>query len=152
LQDIVTPEPKIVSLGTARGTQTIEINIPNGIGDGDTVQYQGLAPGGQDLVVTFRIKPDNNWQKQGNNLVVELTAVVWDLIIGADVPIMDIRGNKLMLTIPPGTQPGTMLRVRDRGMPDRSGKNGDMLVRISVRIPKNISPELIENIRKETKK
>jgi molecular chaperone DnaJ len=100
-------------------------------------------------VVTFRIKPDPNWQQQNNNLIVNLTATVWQLVAGAEVPVMDIRNNKLMLTIPPSTQPGSLLRIRGRGLPDRNSQNGDMLVRIHTRIPSKISPELLAAVQKE---
>jgi curved DNA-binding protein len=149
LQDMANPSPKIISVGTSTGTHTIEVTVPPGIADGDNVQYQGLAPGGQDLVVTFRIKPDPNWQQQSNNLIVNLTATVWQLVAGAEVPVMDIRNNKLMLTIPPSTQPGSLLRIRGRGLPDRNSQNGDMLVRIHTRIPSKISPELLAAVQKE---
>jgi DnaJ-class molecular chaperone len=149
LQDVASPGTRLVSVGTAAGTQTIEIHIPNGITDGDNVQYQGLAPGGQDLVITFRIRPDSNWQRQDYNIVTNLTASIWQLIAGSQVPVTDIRGNQLMLAIPPMTQPGALLRVRGRGLPDRIGHNGDMLVRVSAKIPQKISPELMAAIQKE---
>jgi curved DNA-binding protein len=149
LQDVASPGTRLVSVGTAAGTQTIEIQIPNGISDGDNVQYQGLAPGGQDLVVTFRIRPDPNWQRQDCNLVTGLTVSVWQLIAGFEVPVSDIRGNQLMLTIPPMTQPGALLRIRARGLPNRSGQNGDMLVRVAARLPAKISPELMAAIQQE---
>jgi len=149
LFDLANPGPRVVSVGTAAGTQAIEIDIPNGINDGDSVQYSGLAPGGQDLVISFRIKPDSTWQRQNNNLITNLTATIWQLVAGADVPIVDIRGNKLMLTIPPMTQPGSLLRVRSRGLMDRNGQNGDMLVRMAARIPQKINPELLAAIQKE---
>jgi molecular chaperone DnaJ len=149
LQDVASPGKRLISVGTSAGTQAIEIEIPNGIMDGDNVQYSGLAPGGQDLVVTFRIKPDGNWQRQGSNLTTTLTATVWQLIAGADVPIVDIRGQKLMLTIPGMTQPGALLRIKGRGVPDRAGNTGDMLVRMATRIPQKISPELMTAIQKE---
>lgn len=149
LQDVATPGKRLISVGTAAGTQAIEIEIPNGIGDGDHVQYSGLAPGGQDLVVTFRIRPDPDWQRQESNLTTTLTVTVWQLIAGADVPIVDIRGQKLMLTVPAMTQPGTLLRIKGRGLPDRAGNTGDMLMRMDTRIPQKISPDLIIAIQKE---
>jgi len=136
-------------VGTAAGTQTIEIEIPAGISDGDNVQYPGLAPGGQDLVVTFRIRPDANWQQQDNNLITNLSVSVWQLVAGAEVAVTDIRGTELMLTVPPMTQPGALLRVRGRGLRDRNGKTGDMLVRMTARVPTKISPELLAAIQKE---
>ena len=151
LKDVADPGPRMVSVGTSAGTQAIEIQIPNGINDGDNVQYPALAPGGQDLVITFRVKPMPNWERQGNNLITGLTATVWQLVAGAEMPIYDIKGNKLMLTIPSMTQPGAMLRVRGRGVPDRAGQPGDMLVRMSSRIPNKVSPELMAAIQKELK-
>jgi len=151
LQDIANPGPKMVSIGTSAGTQVIEINIPNGINDGDSVQYAGLAPGGQDLVVTFRIHPDPNWQRQDYNLITNLTVSIWQLITGDDVPVTDIRNSKLILTIPPMTSPGSLLRIRGRGLSNRSGQNGDMLLRVSAKLPTKISPELMNAIQKELK-
>jgi hypothetical protein len=57
-----------VALGTQQGTSTVEIDIPLGINDGDNVQYPGLAPGGQDLVIEFRIHPHAEFQRHGLNL------------------------------------------------------------------------------------
>jgi curved DNA-binding protein len=149
LQDVADPGPRIISVGTSTGAQTIEIEIPTGINDNDNVQYEGLAPGGQDLVVTFKIKPDEKWQRQGSNLITTLTATVWQLTAGADVHIQDIKNNQLVLTIPPMTQPGSMLRIKNRGLPDRAGQHGDMLVKMAARIPHSISPELMAAIRRE---
>lgn len=149
LQDVAQPGTKMVSVGTAAGTQTIEIEIPAGIGDGDNVQYPGLAPGGQDLVVTFRIRPDNKWQQQDTNLITNLSLSIWQLVAGDEVPVVDIRGTELMLTVPAMTQPGALLRVKGRGLKDRNGKNGDMLVRMIARVPNKISPELLAAIQKE---
>lgn len=149
LDDVARPGPKLISVGTASGTQTIEIEIPAGINDGDSVQYPGLAPGGQDLVVTFRIKPDSRWQKNGTNLVTESSVTVWQLIIGGEITLVDILGNRLIATIPPKTQPGAVLRLKGRGLPDRSGQKGDILVKLVARIPAVISDQLLDAIRTE---
>jgi len=152
LQDVANPGKRLVSVGTAAGTQAIEIEIPNGISDGDHVQYPGLAPGGQDLVVTFKIRPDDKWQRQDNNLITSLSVSIWQLVAGAELPVTDIRGTQLMLTVPQMTQPGALLRVRSRGLQDRNGRVGDMLVRMVARIPTKISPELMAAIQKELNK
>jgi molecular chaperone DnaJ len=52
-----------------------------------------------------------------------------------------------MLTLPARTQPGSLLRLKGKGLPDRSGQIGDLLVRIQARVPEYIEPELIEKIR-----
>jgi DnaJ-class molecular chaperone len=152
IQDVASPGTRVVAMGTQTGTHNIEITIPNGIEDGDNVQFSGLGPGGQDLVITFRIHPDRAWQRTGNNIVTEHSASVWKLIAGGTMTMMDIRGNRIELGIPPRTQPGSLLRARGRGLPDRSGKIGDMMVRIQAEIPTKISEELLAAIQLESTK
>ena len=80
----------------ALGNHTVEIDIPLGINDGDNVQYGGIAPGGADLVVQFRIHPEPNWSRDGLNLITEIAVPVWDLILGGEFTITDIQGNQLI--------------------------------------------------------
>lgn len=147
LADIATGGRRPVSVSTPQGTQTIEIDIPLGINDGDQMQYAGLAPGGQDLVVQFRIHPNPNWDRHGLDLVTEQTVLIWDLILGCEFNLTDVTGQQLEITVPPRTQPRTMLRLRGKGLRDRSGQTGDILVRIATKIPDTISPELITAIK-----
>jgi DnaJ-class molecular chaperone len=63
--------------------------------------------------------------------------------------VTDILGNQLALTVPANTAPGTLLRARGRGLPDRSGNRGDMLVRLQATLPAVVSPELMSAIKQE---
>ena len=139
-------------MGTQTGTHNIEITVPQGIQDGDNVQFSGLGPGGQDLVITFRIHPDHTWQRNGNNVTTEHSASIWKLIAGGTITMLDIRGNRIELSIPAQTQPNSLLRARGRGLPDRSGNLGDMLVRIQAEIPRKIPEELLAAIQLESAK
>ena len=150
IQDVAAPGSRVVSMGTQTGTHNIEINIPNGITDGDNVQYPNIGPGGQDLVITFRVHPDKSWQRVNNNVHTETTASMWKFIAGGDVPMLDIRGNRIEISVPANTQPGSMLRARGRGLPDQNGHLGDMLVRMQARLPARISPELMAAIQQES--
>lgn len=146
LQDVATAGRKTISVGTHQGTMAVEIEIPPGINDGDTVQYPGVGPGGMDLMITFRIHPNPQWEKQGSNLLTEQFTDIWGLIIGTELQIRDILGSTLSLTIPPRTQPGTMFRLRGRGLAQRSGSAGDLLVRVQATIPKDIPQNIIDAI------
>jgi DnaJ-class molecular chaperone len=137
-----------VSLGTQNGVQGAEIDIPRGIEDEDNVQYQGLGPGGSDLVVTFRVHGHANWQRQGANLITEQRVPLWDLILGGDITVRDILGQELVTRVPAGTQPGTMLRLRGRGLPHKDGSTGDIFVRVQTLLPTRIAPEILEAIEK----
>lgn len=148
LLDVAQGGRKPVSIGTAQGQSTIEIDLPLGLNDGDNVQYQGLAPGGQDLVVTFRMRPDSTWERDGLDLTREHTVSIWDLILGADVSVQNILGHTLTIRVPGRCQPGTVLRCRGQGIRDRRGAQGDMFVKLRATIPDNLSPELLEAIEK----
>jgi curved DNA-binding protein len=131
---------------------TIEIEIPLGINDGDNVQYSGIGPGGTDLIVNFRIHPNPRWQRNGLHLSTEHQVSIWDCIVGGETTVSDILGNQLTLTIPPGTNPGSTLRLKGRGLTAKNNHPGDLLVRIISRIPADIPAELIEQIKLVQKK
>ena len=152
IQDVANPGPRVVAMGTQTGTHNIEVTIPKGIQDGDNVQFSGLGPGGQDLVITFRIHPDRTWQRTGNNVTTDQMVSIWKLIAGGTITMLDIRGNRIELSIPPKTQPGSLLRARGRGFSDRSGTVGDMLVRVQAEIPAKIPEELLAAIQQESAK
>jgi DnaJ-class molecular chaperone len=147
LRDVAQGGRRTISVGTPTGTQAVDIEIPLGIDDGDSVQYPGLAPGGLDLIVAFRIHPDPRWFRNGLNLIAEHIAGIWDLILGTDARIRDILGTEILFTIPPNCQPGTTLRLKARGLRHRSGQQGDILIKIQARLPEEIDPELLDHIR-----
>lgn len=142
LNDVARGGTRPVSLGA----MTVELEIPLGINDGDNVQYNNLGYEGLNLVVNYRIHPHPRWQRQGLNLSQEETVSIWDLILGGEIIVRDILGNDLSLTVPPRTQPGTQLRLRSRGLRDRSGAQGDLIVRIQAQVPTDIGPELLAQI------
>lgn len=146
LVDAARGGSKTVQVGTSQGSSTVEIEIPTGIEDGDNVQYGGIAPGGMDLVVQFRVHPDQRWRRQGQDLYTDLSVSIWDLILGAEIEFDTILGTRLSLRIPPNTQPGTNMRVRGQGMPKKNSTSGDAMLRIQAEIPKTISPELLAAI------
>ena len=147
LHDAVTGGRRLVAIGTRQGTQNVEIDIPAGIDDGNAVRYPKLAPGGQDLVVVFRVQPDPVWIRQDNNLYREIPVSFWDLILGAEVTIKTITGNELILKIPARTQPGTVLRMRGYGIKSTAGVVGDLMIKTQARLPDTITKDLEEHIR-----
>jgi curved DNA-binding protein len=148
LEDVARGGPRTISVGTQQGTHAVEIEIPQGINDGDSVQYAGIGPGGMDLIITFRIHPNPKWARHGQNLITDQSVSIWDLILGCELTIKDILGNNLMLTVAPNTQPGAVLRLRGRGLTDRNTTAGDLLVRIQAQLPDVIDPELLALIEK----
>ena len=152
LQDVARGGSRTVSVGTHSGTQAVEIEIPLGINDGDTVQYPKLAPGGLDLVITFRVHPNPRWQRHGTNVITDYPVSVWTLILGGEIVVDDVLGNQFSLSIPERTQPGTMLRMRGRGLRQRQGPTGDLIVRVQAQIPTDIDPDLLSAIERSQSK
>jgi len=137
---------KTLNVGTSLGSSTVQIGVPRGVDNGDNVQYNGVAPNGMDLVVNFRIHPDARWRRDGLNLHTEQRISVWDLILGTDLEIATIANAKIVMRVPPNTQPGTVMRVRSHGMPNNQGQIGDCFVRLQAELPQKISPEIVAAI------
>jgi curved DNA-binding protein len=151
LEDVARGGKKTVAVNTSSGSNTVDIEIPQGIDDGDNVSYGGIAPGGLDLVIQYRIQPDNRFQRNGLNLYINVSVSVWDLLVGGEVTVTDILGTQMTMRIPAGTQPGTNMRIRAHGLRDRSGQQGDLMVRIDAEIPRTIAPELVAAIQQYRK-
>jgi curved DNA-binding protein len=148
LLDVATGGKRTVSLGTQAGVSAVEIEIPLGINDGDNVQYEGIGPGGSDLVVQFKVSPDRVWQRDGLNLTQEVRIDIWNLILGGDLTIDTLTGKTLSTRVPARTQPGTVLRLKSQGLRDRAGQTGDIMIRVQAQIPENIAAEIIDAIQK----
>jgi curved DNA-binding protein len=146
LTDIAQGGLRTISVGTQQGTMAVEIEIPQGISDGDRVQYARIGPGGMDLIITFRIHNHPRWQRQGQTLICEETVSLWDLIVGCNLTVKDMLNNQLQVTVPPRTQPGTMIRLKGRGLASKQNPPGDLLIRIQGRIPDTIDTELLAQI------
>ena len=147
LYDVAVGGTRTVTIATQQGVSAVEITIPCGIDDGANVQYPGIAPDGLDLVVQFRIHPDSRWERQGLNLITEIKVPIWDLITGGSIEVTDIYNSSLAAQIVPGTQPGTLLRLRGRGLKNQQGQQGDAFVKVAVIIPPRIAPEIVDAIR-----
>jgi len=152
LQDVAQGGKRPVTVGTQQGTMTIEIEIPLGIEDGANIQYPGIGPGNTDLIVNFRIHQHPKWHRDGLNLTTDHSISVWDCLVGGETKVKDILGNEYTLSIPPMSQPGSLLRLKGKGLASRHTVPGDLLIRLHTKMPNKISPELIDLIKEEQKK
>jgi curved DNA-binding protein len=144
LEDVARGGPRMINIAN----HTVEIMIPAGIEDGDNVRYGGIGPGNTDIIALFRINPDTKWQRNGADVFTEIVVLVWDLILGTELTLATLAGNTVQITVPPGTQPGTVLRVRGYGLPRKqSTQRGDIMIRLQARLPESIPEDLQEHIR-----
>lgn len=133
--------------GIVQKEDIIKINIPAGVGKGMqmTMSGKGNAPrrGGVngDLLVVIDEESHPDLIREGNDLIYNLFISIPDAVLGAHVEVPTIDNN-VKIKIEPGTQPGKILRLRGKGLPEVNGYGrGDLLVNVNVWIPKNPSRE-----------
>jgi DnaJ-class molecular chaperone len=131
-------------------SETLTVRVPPGVDEGGRLRIPGKgAPGigggpAGDLHVTLHIRPHKVFRRDGRNLELDLPITVREAIQGAKVEVPTLDG-RATLTIPPGTDSGTRLRMRGKGVPDpRGGPPGDLLVRVQVRVPRGVDEQARE--------
>ncbi|NLF39389.1 J domain-containing protein [bacterium] len=124
--------------------RTYDVRIPAGIGDGDRIRLKGQ--GGQsssaagDLYLRVHIAPDPRFVLKGHDLETDLPVTPAEAALGAKVTVHTMTGD-VTLAVSPGTNSGTRLRLRGRGMPARGTRPaGDLLVTVKIMVPKTLSP------------
>ncbi len=147
-QEVTQPCPVCGGHGLVRGEQHINVEVPAGITDGARLRLAGRGdaggPGGTngDLYVEIRIEPDDRFERDGDDLVTRVPVSIVQATLGATVQVPLIDGSETSLDIPPGTQPGAVLRVEGAGM-GRLGRRGrgDLRVVVDVEVPTKLSKE-----------
>lgn len=142
--------------GVVRDEEVIPLNIPAGVEDGMQFSVNGKgnsAPRGGvpgDLIVVIEEIDHEYFSRQGNHLVYQLNVSFVDVTLGTSVEIPTIDG-KAKIKIEPGTQPGKILRLKNKGIPSLQGYGkGDQLVEVTVFVPKSVTREeqaLLEQLR-----
>ena len=136
--------------GVTKGEEVIEINIPAGVSEGMVVNVPGKGNAGKhngvngDIQVLIKEEPNDTFIRNGQDLYYTLLLDLPTAILGGEVDIPTISGNKISLKIDPGTQPGKQVRLRGKGLPAVQGYGrgtGDIIVNISVYIPKTLTKE-----------
>ncbi|WP_028042323.1 molecular chaperone DnaJ [Candidatus Stoquefichus massiliensis] len=140
---------------------TVELNIPAGINTHQQLRVQGKghrgANGGPngDLYVEIYVKPHQHFQRDGKNIYITIPISAVDATLGCEVDVPTVNGD-VTLKVPEGTQPGTTLRLKGKGVKDLRGDNyGDQFVKIDVKISTKLSREekdLFNKLRKAGKK
>ena len=146
--------PACYGEGIVQKEDIIKISIPAGVGKGMqmTVGGKGNAPrrGGVngDLLVVIDEEDHPELIREGNDLIYNLFISIPDAIIGTHVEVPTVDNN-VKIKIEPGTQPGKILRLRGKGLPEVNGYGrGDLLVNVNVWIPKELSREELKIIEK----
>lgn len=159
LSEVYTGKKIIASYRLNNGKeQTVDLSIPIGIRHGDKIRFQGMGqhditgipPG--DLYVQVNVMSTNEFEVHGLDLITIKRVNVLKLITGTTLEIKTPSNNSFALNVKAGTQPGTTLRLTGKGLPNRSGNPGSILVKIIGQVPMSMEHEDIEQIEQITKK
>jgi molecular chaperone DnaJ len=139
--------------GVTEETKRYRVNVPAGVHDGSRIRLAGKGEAGYrggargDLYVTTRVEPSPVFrQRPDGNLEVDLPVTVAEAIQGATVEVPTLKGSKL-IRIPPGTEHGSIQRLRGEGPPRTKGSGrGDIFFRVKLDVPKDLSDEQREAV------
>jgi DnaJ-class molecular chaperone len=142
---------------TVGDRQTIDLTIPAGVTDRQTLRLKGQGlPGFEggpagDAYVEVHIQPHPHFTRKDNNIHLDLPVSLAEAVLGAKIEVPTIDGP-VSMTVPKGANTGTTLRLRGRGIVDqKTGRRGDQYVRLQVVLPKELDPELEEFARRWAK-
>ena len=144
---IVTPCPTCQGTGREPSSRSVNVRVPAGVVDGQRIRLKGKGqPGTQgaaagDLFVDVHVSKDPVFSRRGRDVTTRVDVPVTSALLGTTVKVPTLD-EPVTLKVPAGTQPGTTMRVRGRGVPS-SGRHaaGDMLVTVNVTVPKKLNKE-----------
>ena len=150
---IRTPCKKCGGKGRIRRARRISINVPAGIDNGQAITLRGEGEQGKrggaagDLYVYFSVKPHKLFKRRGNDIYLEVAVSFANAALGAEITVPTLEDN-IKYKIPEGTQPGTVFRIRGKGIKRLGGNDrGDMYITVGVEIPRRLSSKQKELLR-----
>ncbi len=125
--------------------RTLDINIPKGVADGQTLRLKGQGAPGRagagDALIEIGIRPHAVYRREGENLVMDLPVSIPDAVLGGKVQA-DTPDGPVTLSVPKGSNSGAMLRLKGRGLADAQGRRGDLMARLVLTLPDEADAEL----------
>lgn len=142
---IARPCTKCAGKGRIRHTKKMQVNVPAGIDDGQAFAISGQGDHGVNagpagnLNVTVSVRPDPLFERDGFHVLCEVPLTFMQMALGDEITVPTIDG-KVQYNVPEGTQPNTVFRLRNKGIPYVSGRGrGDQYVTVTLEVPKNLN-------------
>ena len=136
-----------------RTERRVVITVPPATETGSRIRLRGQgaagaggAPAG-DIIITFQVQPDRFFRRDGLDIICEVPINMVQAAVGTRLRVRTLDGKKVMLRIPPGTQPGRKFRIKGQGI-ERNAHRGDQLVQVQVTIPERLTEEQQEQLKK----
>jgi molecular chaperone DnaJ len=144
--------------GNTKERKKIKVTIPVGIDTGGKIRLRGMGnPGSNggpygDLIITVDVKKSQQFDREGNDVFTKVFISYPDAVLGGKVPVKTLT-KEIKITIPPGTKPGTKLRLKGMGLAV-NGRKGDQYVEVHIDVPEKVTDrqrELLEELQKTLK-
>jgi molecular chaperone DnaJ len=148
------PCPVCSGSGRAMSARTIQARIPAGVADGQRIKLKGKgAPGERggppgDLYVRVHVAGHPVFGRSGHNLTITVPVTFTELALGAEIKVPTLRGMPVSVRITPGTPNGRTFRVRGKGVRRPDSTVGDLLVKVDVQVPPELSGQAREALEK----
>ncbi|HMG26301.1 MAG TPA: J domain-containing protein [Acidimicrobiia bacterium] len=141
--------------GRVDALRRIDVEVPAGVDSGQRLRLPDRGPAAPrggipgDLYVNIAVAPHPEFERHGNDLLHAHRLPFTQAALGASFAIETLDGDEEEILVPPGAQPGQVLRLKGRGVPSLHGRRrGDLLVRLDVEIPERLRPEEEELLRR----
>lgn len=142
---IEKPCPKCGGSGKVRKDVTLEVTIPAGVDNDSVINIRGQGAPGEnggpagDFYVILKVQPHKLFKRYGADLELEIPITFAQAALGDDVTVPTMA-EKISYKIPSGTQPGTVFRIKGKGVPvPNSSRVGDLYVKVNLEVPTNLS-------------
>src|SRR5213080_399490 len=127
--------------GEVRVEKRLMITVPAGTEDGTKLRLRGQGTKGKgDVVVVLQVEPDRFFRREGLDIVCTVPVNLAQALLGSKIKVKTLDGRRVVLKIPPGTQPGQKFRIAGQGI-EKNGRRGDQYVEVHVDIPEHLTPE-----------
>lgn len=144
LDDAYRGGRRSITLSGGDGPRSFDVDVPAGVTDGQRIRLAGQGGRGSDgappgdLYLVVRIMPHPGYRLHGRDIYTELRLAPWEAALGTSV-VIDTPGGEAKVKVPAGTSSGRRLRLRGRGLPNRTGQAGDLFAEARIIVPDRLS-------------
>jgi curved DNA-binding protein len=148
LKEVATGTSKTISLQHQGYSEKVTVKVPRGLISGKKLRLAGKGspsplggpPG--DLFIQAKVLHDPVYQADSYDVYVNQELKLSEIILGTQISVPTLDGKQLNLKIPPGTKPGTKMRMSGHGLPHmKSSTKGDLYVKVQLKLPKKLTDE-----------
>jgi molecular chaperone DnaJ len=144
---IEKPCPKCSGTGKVRKTVTLSVDIPAGVDSDSVIPLRGQGQPGSnggppgDLYIVLSVSPHKLFTRKGDDLWLEMPITFSQAALGDSIAV-PAMSEKISYKVPAGTQPGTIFRIKGKGIKNvRSGRPGDLYVQVNIEVPTKLTSE-----------